>query len=60
MTGYLLAALPLLLFGILWNMNSEYMGILFTDPMGKAVVVLGIIMQIAGYFWIRRVVDIEI
>jgi tight adherence protein B len=60
MTGYLLAVLPLLLFGILWSMNADYMRILFTDPMGKLVVTLGIIMQIAGYFWIRRVVDIEI
>lgn len=60
MTGYLLAALPLLLFSILWNMNSDYMRILFTDPMGKLVVTLGIFMQIVGYIWIRRVVDIEI
>jgi tight adherence protein B len=60
MTGYLLAVLPLALFSILWSMNADYMRILFTDPMGKLVVIIGIIMQIVGYFWIRRVVDIEI
>ena len=60
MTGYLLAVLPLALFGILWSMNADYMRILFTDPMGKLVVIIGLIMQVAGYFWIRRVVDIEI
>ena len=60
MTGYMLAVLPLLLFGILWSMNADYMRILFTDPMGKLVVIIGIVMQIVGYFWIRRVVDIEI
>jgi len=60
MTGYLLAVLPFLLFAILWSMNADYMRILFTDPMGKLVVVIGLIMQIAGFFWIRRVVDIEI
>jgi tight adherence protein B len=60
MTGYLLAVLPLALFGILWSMNADYMRILFTDPMGKLVVIIGIIMQVVGYFWIRRVVDIEI
>lgn len=60
MTGYLLAVLPFLLFGILWSMNADYMRILFTDPMGKLVVVIGLVMQIAGFFWIRRVVDIEI
>jgi tight adherence protein B len=60
MTGYLLAVLPLALFGILWSMNADYMRILFTDPMGKLVVIIGIVMQVGGYFWIRRVVDIEI
>lgn len=60
MTGYLLAVLPLGLFAILWSMNADYMRILFTDPMGKLVVIIAIVMQVAGYFWIRRVVDIEI
>jgi tight adherence protein B len=60
MTGYLLAALPLLLFAILWNMNADYMRILFTDPIGKLVVVVALVMQVIGYFWIRKVVDIEI
>jgi tight adherence protein B len=60
MTGYLLAVLPLGLFGILWTMNADYMRILFTDPMGKLVVIIALVMQVAGYFWIRRVVNIEI
>lgn len=60
MTGYLLAALPLLLFAILWNMNADYMRILFTDPIGKLVVTVALVMQVAGYIWIRKVVDIEI
>ena len=60
MTGYLLAVLPLALFAILWSMNADYMRILFTDPMGKLVVIIGLVMQVGGYFWIRRVVDIEI
>ncbi len=60
MTGYLLAALPLGLFAILYSMNAEYMSILFTDPLGKLVVILAIVMQVIGYFWIRKVVNIEI
>jgi tight adherence protein B len=60
MTGYLLGVLPLLLFSILWSMNADYMRILFIDPMGKLVVIIGLVMQVAGYFWIRRVVNIEI
>ena len=60
MTGYLLAFLPFGLFAILWSMNADYMRILFTDPMGKLVVTIGLVMQVVGYFWIRKVVNIEI
>ena len=60
MTGYLLAFLPFGLFAILWSMNADYMRILFTDPMGKLVVIIGLVMQVVGYFWIRKVVNIEI
>ena len=60
MTGYLLAFLPFALFSILWSMNADYMRILFTDPMGKLVVIIGLVMQVVGYFWIRKVVNIEI
>ena len=60
MTGYLLAFLPFGLFAILWSMNADYMRILFTDPMGKQVVIIGLVMQVVGYFWIRNVVNIEI
>jgi tight adherence protein B len=60
MTGYLLAFLPFALFSILWSMNADYMRILFTDPMGKLVVIIGLVMQVVGYLWIRKVVNIEI
>ncbi len=60
MTGYLVGALPIFLFLILYSMNAEYMSILFTDPLGKLVVIIAIVMQLIGYVWIRKIVNIEI
>ena len=60
LTGYLLALLPFMLFGILYTINPEYMSVLFTDPIGKMLVGIALVMQLAGFFWIRKIVNIEI
>ena len=60
LTGYLLALLPFMLFGILYAINPEYMSVLFTDPIGKVLVGVALVMQLAGFFWIRKIVNIEI
>jgi tight adherence protein B len=60
MTGYLLALLPFMLFGLLYMINPEYMAVLFTDPIGKILVAVAILLQLAGFFWIRKIVNIEI
>lgn len=60
MTGYLLAALPLILFAILYTLNPSYMSILFTDPIGKILVGAAVSMQLIGFLWIRKIINIEI
>jgi tight adherence protein B len=60
MTGYLLSALPIILFSILYMLNPSYMSILFTDPVGKILVGVGISMQLVGFLWIRKIINIEI
>jgi tight adherence protein B len=60
MTGYLLSALPIILFSMLYMINAEYMSILFTDPIGKFLIVVAISMQLLGFVWIRKIIKIEI
>jgi tight adherence protein B len=60
MTGYLLSALPLIIFAILYAINGKYMSILFTDPVGKVLVGVAISMQLIGFVWIRKIIKIEI
>jgi tight adherence protein B len=60
MTGYLLSALPLILFALLYTINAQYMSILFTDPIGKILVAVAVTMQFIGFLWIRKIIKIEI
>jgi tight adherence protein B len=60
LTGYLLAALPILVGVLIYALNSEYMSILFEEPLGRAMIALAIFLQLVGFFFIRRIVDIEI
>jgi tight adherence protein B len=59
-TGYLLAGLPIALAIIISALNPEYMQILFDEPAGRMMISLAVILQITGFFIIRRIVDIEI
>ena len=60
MTGYLLAALPLIMGFLIWMLNSEYMSILFSEPIGRLMIAAAVVLQIIGFFVISRIVDIEI
>lgn len=59
MTGYLLAALPILTGGGFLLINREYIMTLFREPMGHLILTVILILQVIGFFWIRKVVDIE-
>jgi tight adherence protein B len=60
MTGYVLMGLPAALAIVLSFINPEHMGLLFRERMGQMMVSAAILLQIAGYLWIRQVVKIEV
>jgi tight adherence protein B len=59
-TGYVLLGLPAFLGLALSMMNPEHMDMLFKDRIGQAVIVAAIVMQVIGWFWITRIVKIEV
>jgi tight adherence protein B len=59
-SGYVLAALPVAVGLAIYSLNPPYMRVLFTDPMGKLMVLIALVFQIIGYLWIRKIVNIEI
>ena len=59
-TGYVLLALPAALAAVLAVMNPEHMDLLFKERLGQMMIFAAIIMQTIGYFWIRKVIKIEV
>ncbi|MGD8495469.1 MAG: type II secretion system F family protein [Gemmatimonadales bacterium] len=60
MTGYLLAVLPLIMGVLIYMLNAEYMSILFEEPIGRLLIAGALVLQVIGFFIIRRIVDIEV
>jgi tight adherence protein B len=60
MTGYVLLALPAALAVALKFINPEHIDLLFTERMGRMMLVGVAVMQTIGYLWIRKIVSIEV
>jgi tight adherence protein B len=60
MSGYVLAALPIIVGGIIYLLNPEYGALMFTHPLGRFFLGLAATMQIIGYLWIRKIINIDI
>jgi tight adherence protein B len=60
MQGYVMTALPIFLGILLYFLEPQAMGKLFTTPLGWGVVGLVLVMEVLGYIIIRRVVSIDV
>jgi tight adherence protein B len=59
-SGYTLAVLPIIVGCVIYMLNPPYMQVLFTHPMGRLMIAIALVMQIIGYLWIRKIIQIEI
>jgi tight adherence protein B len=59
-TGYVLLGLPAFLALALSFINPDHMELLFKDPIGQALIIAAIVMQTAGWIWIKQVIKIEV
>jgi tight adherence protein B len=59
-SGYVVSVLPIGLGLILFVMNPSYMGAMFQDVCGIAMVAVGAVMITAGFFAIRKIVSIDV
>ncbi len=60
LTMVLLMALPPVIVVIMQIINPGFIRPLFTDPIGHALIVGGITLQTMGYFFIRRIIRIQV
>ena len=59
MSGYTLAALPILVGLAISLINPDYMRTLFQEPVGQGMLAGAVILQGMGFLWIRKIVDIR-
>ncbi len=59
LSGYILALLPIVVGAITYLINAQYVRVLFVQPFGRMMLGIAVTMQLVGFFWIRRIVDIE-
>lgn len=60
LSGVVLLALPPVLFLTVYQLNPNYIMVLFTDPMGKQMLFGAIVMQVLGALVIRKIVNIKV
>ena len=60
MSGWVLLALPMVVFAAEMTLNPEYASCLITEPIGKALLFVALAMQIMGLGMIRMIVNIKV
>ena len=60
MSSYLVGALPVVAFVFLTFVNPAYLDLLFGTSMGRLLLGAAIVLELTGFFIIRRIIDIRI
>jgi tight adherence protein B len=60
LSAVVLLGLPIVVGALLFKMNPDYMGLLFTDPMGQNLATVGSIMMVVGAAVMKRMVAIKV
>ena len=60
MTGMILSILPIALGVLITMIAPNYMLTFFRDPAGQAMLIVCFVLQVFGFLWIRRVIQIKV
>ncbi|MBS4197912.1 type II secretion system F family protein [Lederbergia citri] len=60
LSGMVIGFMPLILGILLYLIEPDYIGSLFTHPVGIALIIGGAISSIIGFFMIRKIISIEV
>jgi tight adherence protein B len=60
LSGIVLLAMPPALFAAVYKLNPEYVMLLFTDPLGKKMLIGTVVLQLMGAWMIRKIVNIKV
>ena len=59
-SGIVLMALPIALFFAVWQLNAEYVMLLFTDEIGRQMVAVAAVLQVLGAICIKKIIAIKV
>jgi tight adherence protein B len=60
LSGMVVGAMPFMVALAIYLQDKEYIGLLFEHPIGRFMAVTAVILQVLGFLWIRKIVDVEI
>ncbi len=59
-SAYMLGSMPPILGVVMWVINPEYIGILFTDTRGWIAIAAGVVGIVVGFLWMNKIIKIEV
>lgn len=60
MSAWVLALIPLLLFGAIWITTPDYLPTLTESETGKQIIAYGVFSAVVGIYWIRKIIRIDV
>jgi len=60
LSGWIIGLMPAAFVIMMLAINFEYMSLLFTDPLGRLLLILAVVLDIAGMLVIKRIVTVDI
>lgn len=60
LSGWIIGLMPVGFVLLMMAINFDYMSVLFTDPLGRLLLVLAIVLDIIGIIVIRRIITVDI
>ncbi|MNR36110.1 Bacterial type II secretion system protein F domain protein [compost metagenome] len=60
MSAWILVAIPFVLAGVIVFTTPKYMPLLLNDPVGHKLIIGAFCSMLAGIFWIRKIIRIQV
>lgn len=59
LSGAVVGALPVVFLGVLWLVSRDDVLLGLASPVGKGAVVIGLVLEVGAYLWIRRLLEVR-
>jgi tight adherence protein B len=60
LSGMIVGAMPFIVGFAIYLQDPNYVGMLFEHPVGRFMAVTAVVLQVVGFLWIRKIVQVEI